>query len=114
MMKNRKNQFKSSDEGVQATCQHTTPCADCPWTRESLNGWLGSLSPQEWVHVAHSDSVVDCHTLLGAQCAGIAVYRRNVAKMPYPPNLRLEADRVKVFATPFEFIAHHSKTPKPE
>jgi hypothetical protein len=107
----RKGQFKSSEDAIDAKCQHTSPCSDCPWTRKSLNGWLGSLSADEWVRIAHSDSVVDCHTLRGAQCAGIAVYRRNVAKMAYPPNLKLEADRVNVFANPMQFVEHHSKVP---
>jgi hypothetical protein len=107
----RKGQFKSSEDAIDAKCQHTSPCSDCPWTRKALNGWLGSLSADEWVRIAHSDSVVDCHTLRGAQCAGIAVYRRNVAKMAYPPNLKLEADRVNVFANPMQFVEHHSKVP---
>lgn len=111
-MEKRRDKLISSDEAVQAKCQHKTPCSDCPWRRDSLNGWLGSMTPEEWVRVAHSDSTVDCHTLKGAQCAGIAVYRRNVAKMAYPPNLRLEADKEKVFGFPTEFIAHHSKMPK--
>ncbi len=33
--------FISSEDAVQAKCQHTTPCSDCPWRRDSLNGWLG-------------------------------------------------------------------------
>jgi hypothetical protein len=107
----RKGQLKSSDEAVQAKCQHTTACSDCPWRRDSLNGWLGSLTPHEWVQVAHSDSTVECHTLKGAQCAGIAIYRRNVAKMAYPPNLRLEADKETIFGFPTEFLDHHVKLP---
>lgn len=110
-MESKTGKFISADEAKQATCQHTTPCSDCPWRRDALNGWLGSMSPEEWIRVAHSDSTVECHTSLGAQCAGIAVYRRNVAKMAYPPNLRLEADKVKVFGLPNEFLTHHSKLP---
>jgi hypothetical protein len=99
----------SSDEAVQAKCQHTTPCSDCPWRRDSLNGWLGGTSKEKWIQIAHSDTVVPCHTLKGAQCAGISVYRANVAKMAYEPNLKLAADRKLVFSWPPEFIEHHSK-----
>lgn len=110
-MRGINGKFISSDEAVKAKCQHNTPCSDCPWRRDSLNGWLGSETPEQWVRIAHSDNVVECHTLLGAQCAGIAVYRRNVAKLPYPPNIRLEADRENVFSNPSEFIEHHKKIP---
>jgi hypothetical protein len=104
--------FISSEEAVQAKCQHTTPCSDCPWRRDSLNGWLGGASPEEWIQAAHSDEVVPCHTLKGAQCAGIAIYRANTAKLPYPPNLTLPADRKKVFSWRTEFLEHHSKIPE--
>jgi hypothetical protein len=99
----------SSDEAVEAKCQHTKPCSDCPWRRDSLSGWLGGATPQQWIQTAHSDSTVSCHTLKGVQCAGIAVYRANVCKMAYPPNMKLPADRERVFARPDQFIEHHSK-----
>lgn len=97
------------DEAVEGKVQHTRPCSDCPWSRESVNGWLGGGTPEEWVRTAHSDQVVDCHAIKNTQCAGIAIYRRNVCKMAYPPNLKLEADREAVFATPMEFTAHHTR-----
>lgn len=107
----RKRQLISSAEAVEGKVQHKRPCSDCPWARDSLNGWLGGLSAEEWVRIAHSDAVVDCHAIKNTQCAGIAIYRRNVCKQAMPPNLRLEADRTAVFATPAEFIEHHSKLP---
>jgi hypothetical protein len=103
--------FISSEDAVQAKCQHTTPCSDCPWRRDSLNGWLGGASKEEWIQVAHGDQVVPCHTLKGAQCAGLAVYRANVAKLPYPPNLKLPKDKELVFAMPNQFLEHHSRLP---
>ena len=63
---------------------------------------------------AHSDGIVECHTLTGAQCAGIAIYRRNVVKRVEPPNMRLEADHEKVFSTPMEFRDHHERFMKPQ
>lgn len=97
----------SSNEAVTSDRQHTSPCSDCPWARAALNGWLGGASIEEWLQRAHSDTVVDCHTISNHQCAGLAIYRRNVAKFAYPPMLQLPADREKVFATPMEFRAHH-------
>lgn len=109
-----RRQLISSDEAVQAKCQHTSRCSDCPWARTALNGWLGGVSIDDWLHTAHSDTHVDCHTLHGAQCAGVAVYRRNVCKRVEAPLLRLERDTVKVFATPMEFKAHHERFPEPK
>lgn len=106
----RSGQLKDSTQAVRAKRQHTGPCSDCPWARTALPGWLGSLGPEEWIKVAHSDAVVDCHTLVGARCAGIAIYRRNVCKSVSPPNLKLEADKIKVFAWPPEFIDHHKRS----
>lgn len=98
----------SADEAVPATRQHTKPCGDCPWRRDSLPGWTGGLAPQTWVRAAHGDEGINCHTRIGAQCAGSAIYRANVCKVPRDPEiLRLPKDREKVFATPNEFLAHH-------
>lgn len=111
-MAQRGRQLVTCREAQQAKGQHTKPCSDCPWARTALNGWLGSMTADEWVHVAHTDSLVECHTLLGAQCAGLAIYRRNVAKFVHPPLLRLEANRELVFSSPMEFKDHHSKMPE--
>lgn len=101
----------SSDEAVEGKVQHTQPCSDCPWARTALNGWLGTGTPEEWLRTAHGDNVVDCHTIKNTQCAGLAIYRKNVCKLPYPPNLILPADKEKVFAHPNEFLEHHRKEP---
>jgi hypothetical protein len=106
------NRLVTGDEAEVATCQHTSPCADCPWSRKSLNGWLGSMTADEWIQAAHGESMIECHTKLGAQCAGSAIYRRNLAKLCRSAEiLRLAADREKVFSSPMEFKAHHSKRP---
>ena len=103
-----RRRFVSSDEAVQATGQHRAPCSDCPWRRDSLEGWLGSLSTEEWIAAAHGEARIECHVLLGAQCAGAAVYRANVCKQTRDTtDLRLPADRVAVFARPDEFREHH-------
>jgi hypothetical protein len=38
----------------------------------------------------------------------MAIYRRNICKVPRPPALVLEKDTETVFATPMEFTAHHT------
>jgi hypothetical protein len=99
----------SSREAVEAKCQHKTPCSDCPWARDSLKGWLGTMTPEEWLAAAHSETSIECHTLLGAQCAGSAIYRANVCKTPrYPEILQLPKDPDKVFTSPMQFHEHHT------
>lgn len=106
----------SSDEGVDAKVQHETPCSDCPMRRDSLNGWLGDTgTPEEWRAALHSESRMDCHVLRGAQCAGAAIYRRNVCKSPRDKSiLVLPSDHDTVFSSPQEFVEHHEKTPRPK
>ena len=98
----------SSDEGTVAVTQHTNPCSDCPFRRDSLPGWLGGSDATTFVRAAHSDARMDCHVLLGAQCVGAAVYRANVCKSSRDPHtLTATRDRARVFASPAEFLAHH-------
>jgi hypothetical protein len=101
----------SSDEAIIGARQHARPCSDCPWSRRSLNGWLGGGSIDEWLRTAHSDALVACHTISNMQCAGIAIYRRNICKRVDPPVLILGADRVAVFSNPMEFRDHHGRLP---
>ena len=97
----------TSEEAVVGKVQHTKACSDCPWRRDSLKGWLGGHSPEEFVHIAHSDTRYDCHTLKGQQCAGMAIYRRNTCKRVDPPLLTLPADHEHVFSNRREFLGHH-------
>ena len=74
----RKNQLISGDEAAECPNQPTAACADCPWAREALAGWLGLLSADEWVEAAHSESTAECHALKGPDdsrwaCAGMAI-----------------------------------------
>ena len=101
-------QLISSDEAVEAKCQHNKPCSDCPWARTALKGWLGGVSVGDWIKVAHNDQKVDCHTLNGSQCAGLAIYRANVCKLVRGDALKLGVNRETVFSNPTEFINHHS------
>lgn len=79
--------------------------------RTALNGWLGGATPEEYVRLAHSDAQVSCHVYGNVQCAGMAIYRRNVCKRVSPPGLVLEKDTEAVFATPMAFLEHHRASP---
>jgi hypothetical protein len=99
----------SSDQARPANGhQHTRPCSDCPLRKDSLSGWLGDGKPAEWIEMLHGETRIECHTLAGAQCAGAAIYRTNVAKLPRDRSLlRLVGDRVGVFTSPQQFLEHH-------
>jgi len=104
----RRKLLVTADQAVEAKRQHISPCSDCPWRRDSVPAWLGSLTSDEWIAAAHGEARIECHTLLGAQCAGSAIYRANVCKRSRDPQvLILPPDRDCVFATPREFVAHH-------
>lgn len=109
----RNKKLTTGDEAEQSCGQHKTPCHDCPWRRDSLNGWLGDLTPEEWIRSASNETRMECHTQLGAQCAGAAIYRRNTCKRVDPPHLVLEKNHETVFSTPMEFVAHHQSPPIP-
>jgi len=103
----------SSDQAKVTKTQHTSPCSDCPFRRNSIPGWLGSMPPEFFVHLAHSDARYDCHTKKADvktfhQCAGMAIFRDNICKSPRDPNvLQLDGNTVKVFSDGQEFINHH-------
>lgn len=106
----KKRQLLTYDPSRKAGRQIDKPCSDCPFSRTSLAGWLGSDSPEQWMGHVHGEARVECHVYGDAQCAGAAIYRANVAKKPRDRGaLTLPANRAIVFASPAEFLAHHGK-----
>jgi len=104
----RRKQLVTYDQAVRARRQHTKPCSDCPFARTALPGWLAGELPENWVRMAHGETRFECHTRIGAQCAGSAIYRANVVKRVHDSEtLSLPADKERVFATPMEFLEHH-------
>jgi hypothetical protein len=99
----------SSGEAPPATKQLTKACSDCPLRRDSLAGWLGGNTPEQYARLCHSDEVVECHVHAGSRCAGLAIYRRNTCKSQ-PEEHKLPADRVAIFSNVIEFMAHHERS----
>lgn len=102
-----------------------TPCSECPWRRNSLPGWLGPHTAEEWVQGAHGDHEIACHLSIPhsdnddeagdeemaemTTCSGAAIYRHNVCKSPrfVPRENTLPADTSLVFGYG-EFLQHHT------
>jgi hypothetical protein len=101
------NKLIAKGEAAPTTKQLTKACSDCPLRRDSLNGWLGGNTPEQYARLCHSDEVVECHVHAGSRCAGLAIYRRNTAKWQ-PPEHQLPHDRESIFSNIMEFMAHHS------
>lgn len=109
-------QMVISSESTSHPKQHTAPCADCPWARKSIKGWIGPNSIATWIRAVHSDQRINCHTRVdGAgepwQCAGAAIHRANVCKSPRDPTvLQLKPNSKLVFSWG-EFENHHRGSP---
>jgi len=88
-------------------CQHTKPCEDCPWRKNSLPGWLGDYDADTWLQIAHGDGIIPCHVYT-QQCAGAAIYRSNVCKSVRNPKALELPGNSEVF-TFNEFKQHHEK-----
>lgn len=105
-----KRRLVSDDEAQPTKSQHKKPCADCPFARTALPGWLGNNNLTTWVTMVHGEQFINCHCTTNQQCAGAAIFRANVHKVPrYPELLVLPANTKLVFASTNEFVQHHSK-----
>lgn len=105
-----RRRFVSSDTAVQTKTQHRKPCADCPFSRRAIPGWIGLRTVDEFLRDAHGETYLECHCTTNKQCAGAAIFRANVIKSCRDPgHLRLEPDKEIVFATNDEFRNHHSQ-----
>lgn len=64
------------------------------------------MKSKEWLAAAHGEAVIECHTK-GCQCAGAAIYRSNVKKLPRTPEILTLKPDSAVFAQPQEFLDYH-------
>jgi hypothetical protein len=76
--------------------------------RDSIPGWLGGSTPEEYIGLCHSDEVVECHVHAGSRCAGLAIYRRNSCKSQ-PKEHELPKDVETIFNWRPEFLDHHNR-----
>lgn len=99
------------EDAVPMKTQHRKPCADCPFARTAMKGWLGlPQKPEAWTEFAHGEMFMQCHCTTNMQCAGAAIFRANVCKVPKDArHLQCEPNTELVFADDKEFIQHHTK-----
>jgi hypothetical protein len=102
----------------------TKPCSGCPFSRKCQPGALGGSSPTTFIGQAFASMWLPCHMLYDpsksakdqdarqcGQCAGAAIFRANCKIRVLPGIKVLPSDTDAVFASPEEFLAHHSRLP---
>lgn len=100
----------SHAEAKPSKVQHKTPCSDCPFRRDALPGWLGGNTAEDFVSFARGDEPYPCHTKIGPQCAGLAIFRANICKSPRNPEALIAPQNKRlVFAWTDEFLKHHGE-----
>lgn len=67
------------------------------------------VHPEEYRRIAHSETPVACHVHCNQQCAGMAIYRKNVVQRA---DFTLPADTENVFGFKHTFMEYHKKGPK--
>jgi hypothetical protein len=110
--------------GLRPIC--AKPCAECPFRRASLPGYLGADNPAGFIATTMADYSMPCHSTIdysdpqwkvkwdagriGRLCAGAAIFFANMCKLSRDRDRpTLPADRELVFAHPREFLAHHGE-----
>lgn len=102
-----------------------SPCAECPFRRSSIKGYLGADDPEHFLGLTTRDADMPCHMDIDYSdpdwretqepdaplCVGGLQFQNNTHKLARPADMA-EAQRVvgtndNVFATPEEFLIHH-------
>ena len=104
------------------------PCRECPFSKLTMPGWLGSYTHTDQLHaLVSTEDRMPCHLPIdyetkpdevamqerrGNTCIGYLAYGRNVGKRFDDRRLNLEAEAVgkrdDVFASPMEMNQFHT------
>jgi hypothetical protein len=102
--------FVADDTARPTKQQHKKPCADCPFARKAIRGWLGNYTVEQWVAMVHGEAFINCHCTTNQQCAWAAIFRSNVHTVCRDATyLSLPHDTALVFADTQEFVEHHKR-----
>lgn len=98
----------------------TKPCPECPFRKESLNGWLGGYSPEATALYAVQEEDFHCHLTRGTKnpkhCAGRMLFAKRNCKIFRRPDLEkiknavlaLNPDYKETILDIGEFVLHHT------
>lgn len=99
-------------------------CGECPFRRASLQGYVGSDTPERFVAVSLSAlTPMPCHMEIDYeqedwetqlphvhQCTGHAIFLSNTAKRSDNPEVKkLPANREEFFSNAIEFLVYHGR-----
>lgn len=103
------------------------PCDECPFRRDSAQGWLGPWEPQELMHSLHG-TPFPCHKTIKASvafdhpstdkmelCAGATLFLNNKIQTSRDPETMMHqklldgVDGSEVFQWEHEFMEHHDR-----
>jgi len=99
----------------------TTPCATCPFRKDSKRGELGGSPAHVFIGQAFGKFYIPCHTHIDytnpnwrhdvsvPQCAGAGMFRKKINPRPIDWGVIDCKDDPNgmTFDTPFEFMFHH-------
>ena len=70
--------------------KHTSPCSECPWRKESAEGWLGGHDANYYSDAVAEGEIPACHCqdhgaddTRSAFCAGAASVMANMCMLPH-------------------------------
>ena len=102
------------------------PCAECPFRKNHMPGWLGPWDAGDLIRHVHRDGKFPCHrTIKGnvpenqmQSCAGAAIHMNRAIKRSKDPDHAAHQEVLKdapasiiesVFQWPQDFINHHTQ-----
>ena len=100
--------------------KHTKPCNQCPWRKDSPQGWLGGYSPELYADAVDNNEVPACHLQdkgpddnKTAMCAGALATMYMQCKSAYNTPGGDEARKVvglniDCFSNVYEFYKYHA------
>lgn len=101
------------------------PCPECPWSKTSAPGWLGTSTPIEFLQQSEAGIHMPCHLHVDYErpdwqkqanrapaCRGRLIHFANRSKrVPGLPSVERDDG---FFTNPQEFIDHHSRGQGPQ
>lgn len=103
------------------------PCKQCPFRKQSLPGWLGDASPEQFIATVMNDEEMPCHSTVDytdkhwrrslrtkkvSYCKGSLIFFSNICKLSRDRARPTAEPSEDVFRSPQEFLKHHTSLEK--